>query len=63
MSMAGAELLRLQRPADRRTRERRTHALTPVPVNHVDSLRREAHRGVDHVLEQCSARERLQHLR
>ena len=58
----GAELLGLQRPADRRFGQRRADLLAAMAVDHVDGVGRERLRAVDDVLQQRSAGQRLQHL-
>jgi hypothetical protein len=60
--MAGAVLLRLQRPAHVPALERLEHLLAAVAVDDVRRGRLEGRGGVEHVAEQRSAGERLQHL-
>ncbi len=60
--MARAQLLGLERPAQVRRAERITHLFAAVTVDHVDVRRVERAGGVDHVLQQRPAGERLQDL-
>ena len=60
--MSGTELLGLQHPGDIVGSERGGHLFAAMAVDHVQPCRVERTRGFQHVAEQRTSRERLQHL-